>query len=147
MHEMSITQAMLDLALGHAQGQRITDIHLQVGMMSFVVPECVEFYFEYLSQGTLAEGAKLHFETLPIEITCLDCGRQADLSDWADDPPRAIMVEALARGCRCGSKNLRLTGGTGFDMISLEVEVQEARGRMQEARGKKQEKKRRTSDD
>ncbi len=124
MHEASITQAMLDLALEYAQGQRITDIHLQVGKMSFVVPECVEFYFEYLSQGTLAEGARLHFETVPLEMTCLDCGRQADLSDWADDPPRAIMVQALARGCQCGSKNLRVTGGTDFNMVSLEVEAQ-----------------------
>jgi hydrogenase nickel incorporation protein HypA/HybF len=123
MHEASVTQAMLDMALEHAQGQRITDIHLQVGRMSLVVPECVEFYFEYLSKGTLAEGATLHFETVPIEMTCLDCGRQADLSDWEDEQPRAIMVEALARGCQCGSSNLRITGGTGFHMISLEVDA------------------------
>ena len=129
MHEASITQAMLDMALEHAQGQRITDIYLQVGQMSLVVPECVEFYFEFLSKGTMAEGAKLHFEIVPIEITCPDCGRQADLSDWAEDPPRTIMVEALARGCQCGSNNLRVTGGTDFNMVSLEVEVHEARGR------------------
>ena len=121
MHEMSITEAMLNMALEHANGHRITDIYLQVGRMSLIVPESVEFYFEYLSQGTLAEGATLHFETVPIEITCLDCGRRADLSNLADEPPRTIMVEALARACQCGSKNLRLTGGTGFDMVSLEV--------------------------
>jgi len=123
MHEMSVTQAMLDLALKYANGHRITDIYLQVGQMSLVVPECVEFYFEYLSKGTLAEGAKLHFETVPLEMTCMDCGRQADLSDWADEPPRAIMVQALTRGCECGSNNLRVTGGTDFNMVSLEVEV------------------------
>lgn len=127
MHEMSITQAMLDMALEYAQGQRITDIYLQVGKLSLVVPECVEFYFEFLSKGTLAEGAKLHFAIAPLEITCLDCGQQADLSDLADEPPRAIVVQALARGCQCGSNNLRITGGTEFNMISLEV--QEARGR------------------
>jgi hydrogenase nickel incorporation protein HypA/HybF len=124
MHEASITQAMMGLALEHAKGQRITDIYLRVGRMSFVVPESVQFYFEYLSRGTVAEGATLHFETVPLEMTCGDCGRQADLSDWADEPPRAVMVEALARGCECGSKNLRVTGGTGFDMVSLEVEAQ-----------------------
>jgi hydrogenase nickel incorporation protein HypA/HybF len=155
MHEASITQAMLDMALEYAQGQRITDIYLQVGKISLVVPECVEFYFEFLSKGTLAEGAKLHFEIVPIEITCLDCGRQADLSDLTDEPPRAIVVEALARGCQCGSKNLRVTGGMDFNMISLEVleagsKKQEARGRKQEARGRRQEarnKKRRGSND
>lgn len=123
MHEMSITQAMLDLALKHAQGQRITDIHLRVGRMSGIVPESVEFYFEYLSRDTLAEGATLHFETVPLGMTCVDCGRQADLSDWTDEPPRAIMIQALARGCECGSNNLRVTGGSGFDMVSLEVDV------------------------
>jgi hydrogenase nickel incorporation protein HypA/HybF len=123
MHEASITEAMLDLALKYAQGQRITDIYLQVGRMSFVVPECVEFYFEYLSRGTVAEGARLHFETAPLEMTCTDCGRKADLSEWADEQPRAMMVQALARGCQCGSSNLRVTGGTGFEMVSLGVEA------------------------
>ena len=123
MHEASITQAMLDLALEHAKGQRITDVYLRVGRMSFIVPESVEFYFEYLSQDTVAEGARLHFEAAPLEMTCLDCGRQADLSDWADEQSRVIMVQTLAQGCQCGSKNLRVTGGTGFNMVSLEVEA------------------------
>ena len=121
MHEMSITQAILDLALEHAKGQRITDIYLRVGMMSPVVPESVEFYFEHLSKDTQAEGATLHFETVPIEMTCLDCGQQADLSDLMGEPPRTIMVQALARGCQCSSNNLRVTGGTGFDMVSIGV--------------------------
>lgn len=124
MHEMSVTQAMLDMALEYAKGQRISDIYLQAGRMSFIVPESVKFYFEYLSRGTVAEGATLHFEAVPLEMTCLDCGRQADLSEWADDLPRAIMVEALARGCQCGSNKLHVTGGTGFHMVSLEVETQ-----------------------
>ena len=126
MHEASITEAILDLALEHAQGHRITDIHLQVGKMSPVVPESVEFYFEYLSRDTVAEGARLHFEAVPLEMTCLDCGGQADLIEWTDEQPRVIMVQALARGCRCGSNNLRVTGGTGFNMISIEVDVASA---------------------
>jgi len=121
MHEASITEAMLNMALEHAKDHRITDIYLRVGMMSLVVPESIEFYFEYLSQDTLAEGATLHFETVPLEMTCLDCGQQADLSDLMDEPPRTIMVQALARGCQCSSNNLRVTGGTGFDMVSIGV--------------------------
>ena len=122
MHEMPVTQAMLNMALEHAKGQRITDIYLQVGMMSAIVPESVEVFFDYLSQGTLAEGAILHFERVPIEMTCLDCGQQADLSEWADALPQAIMMEALHRGCKCGSKRLRVTEGVGFKMMSLNVE-------------------------
>ena len=123
MHEMPVTQAMLNMALEHAKGQRITDIYLQVGMMSAIVPESVEVFFDYLSQGTLAEGATLHFERVPIEMTCLDCGKQADLSEWADEPPQAIMMNALHRGCQCGSKRLRVTEGVGFEMVGLEVDI------------------------
>ncbi len=122
MHEMPVTQAMLNMALEHADGQRITDIYLRVGMISAIVPGSVEVFFDYLSQGTLAEGATLHFERVPIEMTCLDCGRQADLSQWADELPQTIMMEALHRGCTCGSKRLRVTGGVGFEMTSLNVQ-------------------------
>jgi hydrogenase nickel incorporation protein HypA/HybF len=121
MHEMSITQGLLNMALEHAGGRRIISIHLRVGRMSPVVPSSVELFFEYLSKGTLAEGAALHWETQPVEMTCTDCGRQADLSEWADDAPQMLMARALARGCACGSKRLRVTGGVAFGMVSIEV--------------------------
>lgn len=122
MHEMPVTQAMLNMALEHAQGRRITDVYLQVGRMSAIVPDSVEVFFDYLSQDTLAEGATLHFEILPVEMTCLDCGQQADLEEWMAEPPHVIMQKALTQGCQCGSRNLRVTGGVGFGMVSISVE-------------------------
>ncbi|MBN1180250.1 MAG: hydrogenase maturation nickel metallochaperone HypA [Anaerolineae bacterium] len=122
MHEMPVTQALLDLALEHAGGRRITDIYLQVGRMAAIVPDSVEVFFEYLSEGTLAEGARLHFEMVPLEMTCLDCGSKQDLSAWADQPPHTILQNAFARGCACGGKNLRVTGGVSFGLVSIDVE-------------------------
>ena len=122
MHEMSVTQGVLNMALEHAQGRRITDIYLQVGRLSPVVPTSVELFFDYLSKGTLAEGARLHFEIAPIEMTCTECGRQADLSEWADLAPQFVMVKAFERGCACGSKRLKVTGGVAFGLVSLNVE-------------------------
>lgn len=121
MHEMPVTQGMLNLALEHAQGRRILDIYLQVGQMAPVVPASVELFFEYLSKGTLAEGAKLHFEITPVEMTCSDCGQKADLSEWADLPPPLIMARAFERGCACGSRRLKVTGGVTFGLVSLIV--------------------------
>ncbi|MFN2111068.1 MAG: hydrogenase maturation nickel metallochaperone HypA [Anaerolineae bacterium] len=122
MHEMPVTQAFLDMALEHADGRRVTDIYLQVGRMSAIVPDTVEVFFEYLSKDTLAEGARLHFEILPVAMTCQDCGRQLDLSEWSDDAPHIIMQKAFVRGCECGSKNLRVTGGVTFGLVSIDVE-------------------------
>ena len=123
MHEMPLTQSLLNLALKNAGGQRITDIYLEVGRMSVVVPESVEVFFDYLSQETLAEGATLHFDIKPIEMTCLDCGELQDLSEWLDERPHIVMQKAFARACTCGSKNLRVTGGVKFGLVSIDVEA------------------------
>jgi hydrogenase nickel incorporation protein HypA/HybF len=122
MHEMPVTQALLDIALKHAEGRRITDIYLHVGRMSAIVPESVGVFFEYLSKDTLAEGARLHFERTPLEMTCQDCQQQMDLSEWSERAPQIIMQQAFARGCTCGSKNLRVTAGVSFGLVSIDVE-------------------------
>ena len=41
MHEMAVTQHLLNLALEHADGHQVTDIYLEVGRMSPVVPDSV----------------------------------------------------------------------------------------------------------
>lgn len=122
MHEMPVTQAILNLALEAAEGQRVTDIYLRVGRMSAIVPASVEVFFAHLSKDTQAEGARLHFEVEPVEMTCLDCGRPADLSQWADQLPQIIMARAIGAGCVCGSKRLRVTGGVRFGVVKIEVE-------------------------
>ena len=99
MHEMPITQSFLNIALEYSKGRKVTDIYLQVGRMSAIVPETVDVFFEHLSKGTLAEGAKLHFDIKPIEMTCQDCGVQMDLSEWRDKTPHLIMAEAIGAGC------------------------------------------------
>ena len=122
MHEMPVTQALLNMALEQANGRRITDIYLRVGRMSAIVPATVEVFFEYLSRATLAEGARLHFEIVPVEMTCLDCSRPVNLLEWRDEAPQLILQRAFARGCECGSRNLRVTGGVRFGLTSIDIE-------------------------
>jgi hydrogenase nickel incorporation protein HypA/HybF len=121
MHEMPVTQGILNLVLEYAGGHPVTDVYLKVGRMSPVVPDSVDLFFEYLSKDTLAEGAKLHFEVDPVEMTCQTCGQKVDLSAWADERPQLIMAKAIAKGCPCGSKTLRVTGGVAFGVVSISV--------------------------
>jgi hydrogenase nickel incorporation protein HypA/HybF len=122
VHEMPVTQALINMALEAAGGQRVADIYLRAGRMSAIVPASVEVFFDHLSKGTLAEGARLHFEVEPVEMACLDCGQPADLSQWAGQQPQVIMARAIAQGCICGSKRLRVTGGVSFGMVKIEVD-------------------------
>lgn len=58
MHELSIMKAMLNVALQHAQkaeARKITAINLVIGQTSGIVDECVQFYFGFVSKGTIAQ--------------------------------------------------------------------------------------------
>ncbi len=76
MHEFSITESILSLALekaGEAKASRIKRINLVIGELSGVVSECVQFYFEAISKNTIAAGAELGFETRPTKLKCRKC--------------------------------------------------------------------------
>jgi hydrogenase nickel incorporation protein HypA/HybF len=101
MHEYSITQSLLELALaraGEAGAGRITRINLVLGEMSGVVDECVETYFEFLSKDTIAAGAGLVFEKRPTKVRCRNCRNvysPAD-HDWSCPACREFGVEIVS---------------------------------------------------
>ena len=65
MHEMSITQGIIDLCLQHAGGRRVNSLEVEIGELSSVVPEAIEFCFEACSRDTLLEGAELVIVRIP----------------------------------------------------------------------------------
>jgi len=76
MHELTITESLLEIALRHAEkakAKQITDIYLVIGDLSSVVDDSVQFYWDIVAKDTPAEGAKLHFERKQTEIQCLEC--------------------------------------------------------------------------
>jgi hydrogenase nickel incorporation protein HypA/HybF len=114
VHELPVTQGILDVALEAAQAagaQRIFAINLIIGDLSSIVDDSVQFYFEILSRGTLAEGAILHFQRQPASAHCWDCGHEFE----ATIP--------LTPACpSCGSARLQISGGREFRVESIEVD-------------------------
>ena len=83
MHEVDITQSILEIALkaaGEQNASRIRVISLVMGPFSGVVPECVQMYLDVLARGTPAEGARIEARTLPLKVECLDCGQQSEVT-------------------------------------------------------------------
>ena len=79
MHELAVTEHILDIALKAAKEQnavRIRSIRLCLGPFAGIVPECVQMYLDVLAKGTPAEGAKIKVTTVPLKVRCRDCGRE-----------------------------------------------------------------------
>ena len=113
MHELSITQSLLELAVQHAEAagaRRVTDLNLVIGDLSSVLDECVQFYWEMIAEGTLATGSRLHFRRIPVQMTCQDCGNHCDL------------VEIESACPRCGGARLQVTAGDEFYLDSIDIE-------------------------
>jgi len=89
MHELSVTESILNIVLKHAQtngAEKVLTIGLKIGELSELVGECIQQYFDYLSKGTIAEGAVLEIERAPIIFECTECKNtfQVSLSHTKD---------------------------------------------------------------
>jgi hydrogenase nickel incorporation protein HypA/HybF len=113
MHELSVTESLLEIALRHAQqagATRVTGLHLVIGQLSSIVDDSVQFYWDFVSKDTIAEGARLHFRRIPAELACQACGER-----YAPDG------ENLA--CpKCGGTRVRVAAGDEFRLDSIDVE-------------------------
>jgi hydrogenase nickel incorporation protein HypA/HybF len=114
MHELPVTQGVLSVAVEAAEkagGRRIVAIELLIGDLSSIVDDSIQFYFDILSRGTLAEGAVLRIRRAEGTAVCWDCGLQFTVT-----PP-------LPSACPgCGSVRLQVNGGKECRVESIEVE-------------------------
>lgn len=112
MHEVGLLQEMLEVALGHAArhgARRVHRITLKVGDLAGVVPEALEFAFEAVTCGTIAEGARLVVESVPVVCHCHRCDR-----DFRSDDVVALCPD-------CGEVSADLRQGRELILESLEV--------------------------
>lgn len=133
MHELALTEALLAAALAAARTHprdadqpahaewRIAAIHLRVGALTGVVPECMRFFFAQIAAGTAAAGAALCIETEAAVATCCSCGFSA---------PAAL---PLAPCCaRCGGR-LEICGGDALLLERLVLVADEPSAALQPA--------------
>jgi hydrogenase nickel incorporation protein HypA/HybF len=113
MHELAVTQSILDISLRHARevgAVKITDIHLVIGQFSSMVDNSVQFYWDIVADGTIARGAVLHFNRIPGEMTCGNCDHVFHPGDKTFECPA------------CRSSFVRITKGDEFRVESIDVE-------------------------
>ncbi|MHB0857928.1 MAG: hydrogenase maturation nickel metallochaperone HypA [Anaerolineae bacterium] len=101
MHELAITEDILRVAVRHAEqagARRIVTINLVIGDLSSVVDDSVQFYFDFASLGTMAEGAKLCFQRVAPRLRCRACGHEFVMrdTDWSCPACQALGGDVVA---------------------------------------------------
>lgn len=114
MHEMAVTQSILEIALRHAaraSARRITAINLVIGDLTGYVDDSIQFYFDFLTKDTPAEGARLKIERIPARVHCHVCGAEYV-------PPDSRLWTCP----QCGALGGEVVAGKEFFVASIEVE-------------------------
>jgi hydrogenase nickel incorporation protein HypA/HybF len=112
MHELPVTESILQIALRHAEqagAAQITDIYLVIGQLSTIIDESIRFYWDMLGEGTAAEGSKLHFERLELVMQCQACQHKFTPKD----------LEYVCPACE--ALELDIVQGNEFYMDSIQV--------------------------
>ncbi|NWF76874.1 MAG: hydrogenase maturation nickel metallochaperone HypA [Nitrospirae bacterium] len=113
MHEVSIAQGLLDIAIEHCKKggyQRIESISVKIGKASGVVPDSLLFAFETLKIGTIAEKASLTINEIKVSGYCKNC------------ECRFSVEEAYVLECqKCGSTQLVIETGRELNIDEMEV--------------------------
>jgi hydrogenase nickel incorporation protein HypA/HybF len=113
MHQRAITESLLEIAMRHAQqagAKRITDLYLVIGQLSSFIDESVQFYWDILSEDTIAEKATLHFRRIPVEMVCLDCQHHYSPGDTDFACPD------------CSSSRVKVVAGEEFLLEAIDVD-------------------------
>ncbi len=114
MHELSVTESVLEISLRHAQqsnARRVCGIHLVIGEFASIVDDSVQFYWDIVAQDTAAQGAQLYFRRVPAEILCQVChNRFQPQPDQYSCP-------------KCGSNKIQIVAGREFYVEAIDVET------------------------
>jgi hydrogenase nickel incorporation protein HypA/HybF len=114
MHELAVTQNVIELVIEEARksgAARVRKVELVVGGMHGLVEDSVRFYFDLLARDTMAQGASLVIESLPLTVRCHRCKAESRLEDL---PVRICLA--------CGNARLEVVSGKELFVRNIEVE-------------------------
>jgi hydrogenase nickel incorporation protein HypA/HybF len=108
VHELAISQSVVDSVVARTGSARVTAVQLDVGRLSGVVPDALRFCFDLVAEGTPLEGAALDIGEPAGRARCRGCG-----ADFA--------VDDLVLLCPCGSADVEVTAGRDLLVRSVRV--------------------------
>jgi hydrogenase nickel incorporation protein HypA/HybF len=113
MHELSVSENILDIALRHAErvnAIKIKDLYLVIGDLSSIIDDSVQFYWDIITKNTIAEESTLHFKRIQIVLECKNCKQ-----DYQPNGKDLLCPS-------CGGSQINIISGNEFYLESINVE-------------------------
>lgn len=115
MHELAAVKSVHDIVLKHAHkasANQVLSVNLEIGALSDLQDEWIHRYFDHLSRGTIAEGARVKIGRVPGEFRCNDCESLFEV--------HSLMGEDLF--CpQCDSSDVNVVAGRAIEVKNIEV--------------------------
>jgi len=125
MHELAICQALMNQVENIAaerNARSVVSIVVGMGPLSGVEAQLLKHAYPVASAGTVAEGAELVIENLPVRVKCTQCGNESDVL------PNKLVCKA------CGDWRTTLISGDELMLMRVELETAaEQAGKLGEA--------------
>ena len=115
MHELPVINSILNVVMKHAVANnvnKVVAVHLQVGEMCDLEEKWMQDYFDYLSKGGIADGARLVVEKTPVVMKCDNCGASFHVD----------LKQTAALACpECGGEKYTMISGREYYITNMEA--------------------------
>lgn len=114
MHELGIMTGVMeavDASAKQAGAAKVLKVTLSIGEMTEAIDDALQFAFEVLGEGTIAEGAELVINKVGPKSRCHDCGAEFEHDRFHMTCPE------------CGSFGTELIAGRELQIDSIEVDI------------------------
>ena len=91
MHELSIATGIVELAEEYAARENakvITKIEIEIGVLSGIVLDSLDFAMEFAIKNTMLEHAEIHIVEIPGKAKCSSCNWEFELNDLLTPCPK-----------------------------------------------------------
>ena len=113
MHELSIAHSILSIAknaLPENSKAMITAVRIQVGELSGIEIDSLQFSFSIIKADTILENASLDIEIIKGEATCISCNLHFHLQAYGNTCPV------------CNGYSLQIIKGKEMKVVNIVVE-------------------------
>jgi hydrogenase nickel incorporation protein HypA/HybF len=122
MHEFAFAYNIFKVAEATAikyNAKKITEVLLEIGELTLIVPELLQRSFEMATKGSIAEGAILNIKITPGKIKCRDCNQISEVIITRESELTGLQ---LFKCSHCGSSNTEIVEGKKANVKNIKIQ-------------------------